>query len=422
MNLRPLPPDAATDTGRTRVWVVGAVLLLLAAAVVWIWQPWADPCETLRTHPIDRQRPYVIAVDTTADQPVRDLPSELTADIEAAAGRAADDEAQVPDVFHLAAIQGDTGAHFWVHTDYTADPEPPNARRARLEAERVADCVQEYAAQVRPRTENTNLLGALQEIGRSLPEQPPATVAVVSNGLANTPELDLRRLLAQGQEVDTVVDQLREDGTLPDLTGATVTFYGLGDTAPEHPELPVTYQRWVEELWVAVAEAAGAETVTVHNAPTETRGSYRDVPDDASFSPMRDSGPTQRPTEEPNEPVVLPDVLFDVGSCRLDTDATDPHLEPVLQRLTDEPAGRVEVVGHTATWGSVEYRKDLSLCRAEAVAQRLAELGADPERIETIGRGSSEPRVDDTDAEGRLIPEKAIHNRRVEIDFVRGNS
>ncbi len=97
---------------------------------------------------------------------------------------------------------------------------------------------------------------------------------------------------------------------------------------------------------------------------------------------------------------------------------TDPIIEDeyvfeqVLDRLEEDPELRIEVVGHTDDVGPARFNQRLSLLRAQAIYDILFELGADPDRMEFLGKGEDEPLVpNDTD-------ENRAENRRVEIVFV----
>lgn len=72
----------------------------------------------------------------------------------------------------------------------------------------------------------------------------------------------------------------------------------------------------------------------------------------------------------------------------------------------------VLVVGHTDTSGDATYNDQLSLKRAQSVADYLVATGANEEAIRVIGRGSREPIASNETLEGRM------ENRRVDILLV----
>ncbi len=86
-----------------------------------------------------------------------------------------------------------------------------------------------------------------------------------------------------------------------------------------------------------------------------------------------------------------------------------PSLDKVADVMARYPDSRITVVGHTDSVGSDAYNQKLSERRAEAVAAYLGTQGISLYRIETVGRGESEPRATNDTAAGREM------NRRVEI-------
>lgn len=68
---------------------------------------------------------------------------------------------------------------------------------------------------------------------------------------------------------------------------------------------------------------------------------------------------------------------------------------------------QIEVGGHTDSTGSEQYNQQLSLRRAEAVKNALAQQGVNPARIRAIGYGES-----------RIISSNPAVNRRVEITII----
>ncbi|KJG39035.1 membrane protein [Photobacterium angustum] len=85
-------------------------------------------------------------------------------------------------------------------------------------------------------------------------------------------------------------------------------------------------------------------------------------------------------------------------------------LAPFEQRLKEQDAAKIYVVGHTDSRGSEAYNQTLSVKRAEAVADALRQhLNLDSTRIIAQGRGESDPVASNQTEEGRA------QNRRVDI-------
>ena len=108
-------------------------------------------------------------------------------------------------------------------------------------------------------------------------------------------------------------------------------------------------------------------------------------------------------------PVFLQDkLLFDVGSAEV-----NPAFLPLFQIGTNLLSLNEEtvftVVGHTDSEGDADLNLALSEARVNAVKEIYIELGANPDQIVAIGKGETEPRADNSTAEGRAL------NRRVEF-------
>jgi outer membrane protein OmpA-like peptidoglycan-associated protein len=102
------------------------------------------------------------------------------------------------------------------------------------------------------------------------------------------------------------------------------------------------------------------------------------------------------------------DVSFDTGRYDI-----KPNMRPILNRfaasLRENPAAQVAIVGHTDNTGSDEINDPLSVNRAAATRDYLADRGVPERRIAIDGRGSYEPIGNNNTEAGRAM------NRRVEI-------
>lgn len=108
---------------------------------------------------------------------------------------------------------------------------------------------------------------------------------------------------------------------------------------------------------------------------------------------------------------VSADVLFATDSAELGGQA-DVALSAVGAQLAGYTGGDLVVVGHTDDVASDAYNMDLSVRRAQAVADRLGQLvDLGPFAVTVEGRGESQPVVAGTDEAARAA------NRRVELEF-----
>ncbi|MFI8415085.1 OmpA family protein [Serratia sp. NPDC078593] len=101
-------------------------------------------------------------------------------------------------------------------------------------------------------------------------------------------------------------------------------------------------------------------------------------------------------------------VLFgnNVGKLSPESAAT---VEKMGRALLSVDIVKFRLDGHTDNYGEDSYNDQLSLRRANAVADRLASVGIPRANIETRGRGKRDPVADNRTASGRA------ENRRVSI-------
>ncbi len=88
---------------------------------------------------------------------------------------------------------------------------------------------------------------------------------------------------------------------------------------------------------------------------------------------------------------------------------SETKLQEVLQFMRDNPGVQIEVIGHTDKTGDERQNQRLSEFRARAVANWLFNQGIDSRRIQTSGKGSTEPVATNDTEEGKA------QNRRIEV-------
>jgi outer membrane protein OmpA-like peptidoglycan-associated protein len=102
-------------------------------------------------------------------------------------------------------------------------------------------------------------------------------------------------------------------------------------------------------------------------------------------------------------------IYFDINSDKVKAESYGT-LKEIAQVLTENPAVKIKIVGHTDGDGDAAKNLDLSKRRAASVKNELSKnFGIDVTRIETDGKGKSEPLApNDT-------PANKAKNRRVEF-------
>jgi outer membrane protein OmpA-like peptidoglycan-associated protein len=131
---------------------------------------------------------------------------------------------------------------------------------------------------------------------------------------------------------------------------------------------------------------------TLGTAPAPTPGPSpgyvpANVPSPEPAVPPRGHPATEQPS------VALKTIKFEFGSARLKPESIETlrNLGNALnQGLKDEKAFLIE--GHTDRTGTRAYNDALSKRRSDAVKDYLVnELGVSPERLQTLGKGFSDP-------------------------------
>lgn len=107
--------------------------------------------------------------------------------------------------------------------------------------------------------------------------------------------------------------------------------------------------------------------------------------------------------------VTLPqDILFATDSFSVRPDLAR-DIRAVAANLRAYPDSTIQIIGHTDSDGEAGYNQTLSERRANAVADVLLNEGIPFRRIQTFGRGETQP------VASNLTPAGKSQNRRVEI-------
>lgn len=101
-------------------------------------------------------------------------------------------------------------------------------------------------------------------------------------------------------------------------------------------------------------------------------------------------------------------LLFDFDSANL-RPAAERDLAEFANNIDEFEGTEILIVGHTDSKGSEDYNQGLSERRAGSAAEYLLNRGISSSRLNTSGKGESEPVATNETAEGRQ------QNRRVEV-------
>lgn len=101
-------------------------------------------------------------------------------------------------------------------------------------------------------------------------------------------------------------------------------------------------------------------------------------------------------------------LLFDFDSAQLRPEAKE-NLEQLAEIMGEDDNTELLIVGHTDSVGDEQYNQNLSERRADSAADYIISQGIGAIRVDTEGRGESEPIADNDTEAGRQ------ENRRVEV-------
>jgi outer membrane protein OmpA-like peptidoglycan-associated protein len=257
----------------------------------------------------------------------------------------------------------------------------------------------------------SNLLEAISQAAAALADHPgPRTLVVLDSGLQTTGSLRFQDPGVLGADPDTLARYLAEQDELPDLRGLTVVLSGIGDVADPQQPLPFPIRRNLQQIWAALARAAGAADVQVLDTPL-TAATGADLPP-VTVVPVPLTDPSRcfgslRET----------DVGFRPDSAELiDPALAAAALDPLAACLRDLNRP-VTLTGTTASAGTSAGQIALSTQRAEAIKTELINRGVTAAAITTRGIGYTVPPCQpDRDSSGRLLPGPAAQNRQVIVE------
>ncbi|WP_165789139.1 OmpA family protein [Cryobacterium zongtaii] len=332
-----------------------------------------------------------IIMDATGSTLTSDFPTQLKDAIFAAS--------LANGTLSIIAVDGEAAPAHWVLSRVALnDPTIGDGvkRHTRIAAIAPA-CAELHARQATPTHPGTDLATALRLA--SAATTGTGTVWVQSDGLSSVGALDLDTLRVGASPAEAVGPALAAVGELPDWSGRTVVFAGLGAT--RGPALSQKVVTWLEDAYLGLCASAGADSCSIAEGVTAGTERTADLPEDAPVAvPL-----TETATVRGDACVfILSGVYFTPDSSDLTSGALD-ELGGIAAEMVASPGSTALIVGHTA--GAGDPDDPLAVERASAVQDSLIAGGVAGARLDAFGVGSSQPVG---------TPEQ---NRRVELQ-VRG--
>lgn len=124
--------------------------------------------------------------------------------------------------------------------------------------------------------------------------------------------------------------------------------------------------------------------------------------------------------QEPSQEMTVRNIFFEFGRYNLSLEARE-ELELVGQRLREDPALRLSILGYTDALGSPEANVQLATNRARAARNYLINKGVNAERLYIKVYGEAEPLAPNMDDFGKDLPDNRRWNRRVVLALIDPN-
>ena len=230
---------------------------------------------------------------------------------------------------------------------------------------------------------------------------------------------DHRLLFAQTVLVTPATDERTESAVRRAvLRAARPALARLGDAARKRCFDP---ERTKELRKVALAQSAEARPggrLALPSPAPKPPGPTAAVPAPSSSAPAQPARAIPRTPRQADwakrldagERFVVDDVVFAGRSAELERET---GLADLAMALLAQPAVNVRLEGFVDTTTDHSNDHKLSLSMAQAMAQRLADLGVQSSRVAWAGRGGESPRLPNFTIRGRAA------NRRIEVVVVR---
>lgn len=349
----------------------------------------AEACATLfGLEPSAETPTMTIVVDATESTLASDFPTQLKDAIFATS--------LANGTLSIIAVDGEDAPAQWVLSGVALNDSTigDGVRRHTRIAEIAPACAELEARRAAPTHPGTDLATALRLAGGS-----PArtgTIWVQSDGLSSVGALDFDTVQIGTAPADAIGPALAGVGELPEWSGQTVVFAGLGAT--RGAALSQKAVSWLQDAYLGICSTAGADSCSIADGVTTGVERTAELPEDAPVAlPL-----TETVVVRGDACVfTLGGVYFGADSSILTTEALD-QLAGIATSMIAAPGSTARIVGHTA--GDGDPNDPLAVERAVAVQQSLAERGVASARMETSGVGSSQPIG---------TPEQ---NRRVELE------
>ncbi len=243
---------------------------------------------------------------------------------------------------------------------------------------------------------------------------------VMDTGVDTTGPLTFVNSLIDTIDTQKVVANLEASMDIPDLSGIQIVFSGLGDVGGAQKELTPKERAILKDLWSLILSKSNAVSVEFSEAtPIGGQPGFTELPEVSCVEVIQSAGAIE--TYDPKTSIRLGEEIlnFKPGSAELLTDVNEVKkiLKPIADYMTADNNGeQLLLIGTTASAGTTNELKELSLKRCATVKDILVSMGVNDGQLKTLGTGIDNPFYqNDILSDGSLDSEIAKTNRSVII-------
>jgi hypothetical protein len=257
----------------------------------------------------------------------------------------------------------------------------PNSLYARQETAAAQQLAETTVVSTRATSPEADPLTAIGLAGRAVADSSGARqVVVYDSGLQTVAPLRFQDGLL-GESPTSVVSFLRATDELPNLSGTSVTWYGLGQTRAPQTALTTAAFEQLQAIWTAILRASGVAALSIDVAPLPLASDPGNLPP-VSLVPISPIGssPELVVTLDPTSVDFVPN-----QAVYRDPAQADEVLAVVAREILAGGFHHVLLTGTTA----LPPGHALSLARAVRVAETLASDGVPSSSLTVRGVGTA---------------------------------
>lgn len=293
-------------------------------------------------------------------------------------------------------------------------------RRVNSKAVEVSESITTWT----PKTDEVDLLKAMNLAAKDMAGKDSPTIIVYTNGLSTAGKLDMTELSSLDRlDVAATVEDLKTSYAIPDLSGCSVQFY-MAKTAGNQEALTDKEERLLTELWQGIVETGGGSFSMNYYLP-DSVSVLESAP---SVTPVAigDDGSSIRELTLENVPDTLPAdfevtigeeaIAFKAGTAEIKDESAAREKIASFADTVENNHIDLLLVCSTASYGEAESSVTLSEERGRAIERLLRDAGVTTDiRIKGFGYDSANPYFANDIENGQLIESIAATNRKVVV-------